>query len=223
LKSNLENWILHDHNPFIVFSSSGKIIYFNEAGEYLLSFVNQKIIYDTIISFAPKNPSFEYIHQKFIFEDFIYDYALIGYDNFDEIGVRFYKNIKPLKKVKKVAKTEKVNLYFLLDFAKTYTFIDEDIKFIEIFDPDLPQIISNKDELIKVFSTVFALLKENETIKIEVKIKIGEYMKFDDKKYPILEIDLFAKNIKSSKLDYEIVDIRFFDDKISIWIPFITK
>jgi hypothetical protein len=223
LKSNLEKWILNDHNPFIVFSNDGKVIYLNDAGEYVLSFVNPKMVYDMIISFAPQEPKFEYIHENFIFGDFIYDYALIGYDNFDEIGVRFYKNIKPLEKVKKISNTEKLNIYFLLDFAKTYTFIDEDIEFIDLFDPDIPQIMSNKDELIKVFSNVFALLKNNTTIKTEVKIKVGEYMRFDNKKYSILQIDIYAKNIKYSRLNYNMVDIRFFDNKISISIPLITK
>ena len=223
MKSDLEKWIFYDHNPFIIFSDTGKVIYFNEAGEYLLSFVSPKIIYETIILFAPKEPKMEYIKEKFIFGNFNYDYALIGYEYFEEIGVRFYKNTKQLKRIDKIDSFEEVNIFFLLEFAKTYSLIDKDIKFIDVFDPDIPDIMFEKDILIRAFSDIYKLLSENKIIKTEVKIKIGEHIVFEDKKYQILEVAIFADNIKSTDLNYTMMDIKFFENKISILFPLILK
>jgi len=221
LKTNIENWIIHDPNPFIIFSNNAKVLYLNEAGEYFLSFIPPKIIYDTIINYAPQSPKFEIVQEKFSFGDFHYDYALIGYDNFDEIGVKFYENIHPIKKTLDFEKLESVNIYFLLEMARTYVFLDKRIKFIDIFDPDLPDIKFDKNELIKIFSAIYSLVKENNKINTEVKIKIGEYIKINHKKYKILEVNIFAKNINYEKLEFENVNIEVLNNKISLFLPFV--
>ena len=221
MKTNIENWIIHDPNPFIIFSNNAKVLYLNEAGEYFLSFIPPKIIYDTIINYAPQSPKFEIVQEKFSFGDFHYDYALIGYDNFDEIGVKFYENIHPIKKTLDFEKLESVNIYFLLEMARTYVFLDKRIKFIDIFDPDLPDIKFDKNELIKIFSAIYSLVKENNKINTEVKIKIGEYIKINHKKYKILEVNIFAKNINCEKLEFENVNIEVLNNKISLFLPFV--
>ena len=221
MKTNIENWLMHDPNPFIIFSNKAKVLYLNDAAEYFLSFIPPKIVYDTIINYAPKNEGFEIIQEKFSFGDFHYDYALIGYDNFDEVGVKFYENLHPIKKTLDFEKFDKVNLYMILELARTYTFIDKEIEFIDFFDPDLPEIRFSKDELIKIFSQTYSMIKDNSTIKTEVKIKIGEYIKIEHKKYKMLEINIYANNIICKKSEFENVNIEFFDDKISILLPFI--
>jgi len=222
LKTNIENWIIHDPNPFIIFSNNAKVLYINEAGEYFLSFISPKIVYDTIINYAPQTPKFNIIQEKFSFGDFHYDYALIGYDNFDEIGVKFYENIHPIKKTLDFENLESVNIYFLLEMSRTYVFLDSDIKFIDIFDPDLPNIKFDKNELIKILSTIYKLVKNNKSIKTEVKIKIGEYIKINHKKYKILEINIFAKNIKQTQIEFENVNIEILNNKISLFLPFVV-
>ena len=222
MKTNIENWLIHDPNPFIIFSNNAKILYLNEAGEYFLSFVSPKIVYDTIINYAPQSPRFEIIQEKFNFEDFHYDYALIGYDNFDEIGVKFYENIHPIKKTLDFEKLESINIYFLLEMARTYIFLNNEINFLDIFDPDLPNIKFDKNELIKIFSEVYNLVKNNTNIKTEVKIKIGEYIKINHKKYRILEVAILAENIDKKQIEFENVNIEILTNKISIFLPFVT-
>ena len=220
LKTNLENWILQDHNPFIIFSNEGKVIYLNDAGEYLLSFISPKEVYEKIIKYAPKEKGFEHIREKFEFNNFSYDYALIGYDTFDEIGVRFYQNIKPIKKVE--MKLDKFNIYFILDLVRTYVFMDKDIKFIDTFDVDLPEIKCNKDKLIKILTSMHEMVKNNEKLYSEVKLKIGEYVKVFDKKYKILEISIMAENIEKKEVNSEFMDVIIQDNKVSLLMPFIT-
>jgi len=221
LKTNIENWLLNDPNPFIIFSNNGKILYLNNAAEYFLSFISPKEIYKTIINYAPKDLGFEIIQEKFSFGDFHYDYALIGYDNYDEIGVKFYENLHPIKKTINFEEMEKINIYMLLELARTYTFIDKEIEFIDMFDPDLPEMRFDKNELIKIFSEIYTTVKDNKKIKTEVKIKIGEYIKIEQKKYKMLEINIYANNIICKNIEFENVNIEFFDNKISILLPFI--
>ena len=222
LKTNLENWLNYDTNPLIVFSNNARVLYANEAGEYLLSFVSPKQVYDMIINYAPKEKGFEFVSEKFLFGDFGYSHAMIGYDNYDEIGVRFYKTIEPSKNVD-LDNLEKVNIYFLIDLARTYTFIEKEIEFVDLFDPDLPEIRCDKNRAIKLFSTIYELLKDNKTIKTEVKIKIGEYIKLNNKKYKLLEVDIYANDIKEKDLEFENITITFFENKISLLIPLIDK
>jgi len=221
LKTNLENWLNYDTNPLIIFSNNGRVLYANEAGEYLLSFVSHKIIYDIIINYAPKEIGFEFISDRFVFGDFEYSHAMIGYDNYDEIGVRFYKTIEASKNVD-LDSLEKFNIYFLIDLARTYTFIDKEVEFIDIFDPDLPELKCDKNRAIKLFSTIYELVKDNDVIKTEVKIKIGEYIRLNNQKHKLLEIDIYADNIKSKDLEFENITITFFENKITLLVPFIV-
>jgi len=222
LKTNLEKWIQYDTNPLIIFSNDAKVLYLNEAGEYILSFISPKRVYDTIIQYAPQELGFKYIKETFTFGEFSYDYALIGYDNYDEIGVRFYKDLHSKTKTIDLEKLEEINIYFILDLARTYTFIDKEIEFIDIFDPDLPDIKFNKDILIKLFNEIYSLLRNNNKIKTEVKIKIGEYIKLNNQKYKLLEIILYAKNIEKKELEYENITIEFLDERVVILLPFIV-
>jgi len=220
LNTKLENWIIYDHNPFIIFSNSAKIIYTNEAGEYLLSFICAKEIFETIIKYAPKDIGFLHIRQHFVFKQFSYDYALIGYDNYDEIGVRFYQNIKPLPNVN--LKLEKLNIYFIIDLVRTYVFIDKEVTFKDLFDVDLPDINFDKETLIKILSAAYEAVKENETIFTSVHIKIGEYVKFQNKKYKVLEILIQADNITNTNIKSDIIDIVVLNNQISLLLPFVT-
>ena len=222
LKTNLEKWIQYDTNPLIVFSNDAKVLYLNEAGEYILSFISPKKVYDSIIQYAPKELGFKYIKEKFIFGEFSYEYALIGYDNYDEIGVRFYKDLHSNTKTIDLNTLEEINIYFILELARTYTFIDKEIELIDIFDPDLPNIKFNKDILIKLFNEIYSLVKDNSTIKTEVKIKIGEYIKLNNNKYKLLEIIIYAENIKQHNFEYENITVEFLDKKIIILLPFIV-
>lgn len=210
---------MYDYNPFIIFSNS-KVIYTNEAGEYLLSFVSFKDIYNKIISKAPKDKGFLYVHEKFDFGKFSYDYALIGYDNYEEIGVRFYQNIKPVKDIN--TDFESFNIYFIIDLVRTYIFIDKDIKFIDVFDVDLPDIVFDKNKIINALKKVYELFKDNDIVETEVKLKIGEYLKIKNKKYKILEISI-GKTNKKLFIEDDLIDIINDNQKISILIPFITK
>ena len=215
----LNKLIQYDTNPLIIFSNQAKVLFLNEAGEYLLSFISPKEVYETIIKYASNQAEYKYIKEKFVFGDFVYEYALIGYDSFEEIGVRFYKNTHIAKKKINLQEVENINIYFLLDLAKTYVFIDKEVEFIDVFDPDLPEIRFNKNLLIKVLNKLYKLLQNNSTIKTELKIRIGEYIKIDNKKYKLLELNLYAKNIEYYEFEYDNLNIEFFDDKIQMLLP----
>ena len=220
MKSDLENWIINDHNPLVIFNTNGDVVYTNNAGEYLLNFVSSKHIYKEIIKFAPTTPTFEHIRHKFEFERFSYEYALVGYDNYDEIGVMFYQNIKPLTSLNE--DVDLLNVYFIFDLVKTYVFVDKDIKFVDIFDVDLPDIKFNKDRLIKLLTHLFEAVKDNDKIQTEIKLKIGEYIKINNKKYKILEFCLSAENIIKKEITTQAEDFVYQKKKVSLLIPFIT-
>lgn len=226
MKTNLEKWIQFEPNPFIIFSKDGRILYCNEAGEYLLSFINPKSIFQQILELAPNEIGFKFAYQKFEFDTFHYDYALIGYDNYEEIGVKFYQNIKLSQKID--LKIEEINIYFLIDFVRTYVFIDKEIKFIDLFDVDLPPIYFDKDKLIKILIAIYQMLKNNKEILTEIKLKIGEYLKIENRKHQILSITLSAENINYQEIEEKtdlcslhnnLIDIRKKENKIIILIP----
>ncbi|NPA55513.1 MAG: hypothetical protein GXO40_04035 [Epsilonproteobacteria bacterium] len=222
MKTLLENWILHDTDALIIFNNNAKVVYTNYAGEYLLSFVSPKEVYNTIIGYAPTSPDFRYVKHEFVFGEFVYDYALIGYDNYDEIGVKFYKRLTE-KSCKVQLILEPINLYLVIDLARTYVFIDKDVTFVDEFDPDVANILFNQEVVVEIFKLLYSALKNNSIIKTVVKIRIGEYIIIDHKKHKLLEITLFAKDIQRIHINYENIKVEFLPDKISVLFPFITQ
>jgi nitrogen-specific signal transduction histidine kinase len=199
---NFDIWVQKDINPFIIFNEKGKIKYLNDEAEYFLSFVNEKEIFE----FAINNlkDKFITINGYFKFNKFEFVSISIGYEE-NEIGIKFYKSILPVKKVKTEG-LEKINLFFILEFCRNYVFLDKNIEFEDFFDVDVPQFFADKKSLIKALNSLFSKFKDEKKLNVVVKFVLGEKIKVNNKNYPVIGIKIKSVN----KIE-------------EILIPFITK
>jgi hypothetical protein len=179
-------WIQKDINPFIVFNEKGKVKYLNDEAEYFLSFVNEKEIFE----FAVNNlkDKFVTINGNFKFDRFEFVSISIGYEE-NEIGIKFYKSLLPVKNIKTEG-LEKINIFFILDFCRNYVFLDKKIEFEDLFDIDIPEFYANKKALINEINSVLLKFKNEKKIKFTVKFILGEKLKVEAKSYSVIGIIL---------------------------------
>ncbi|GAB6046030.1 hypothetical protein JCM11957_16290 [Caminibacter profundus] len=178
-----EFWCEYDINPLIIFNEKGNIVYCNQEAEILLSYINKKEVFDFIIKNAPKKAGIKTEFKKIQFKDFKFNGYSIGYQEDTQIGVRFFINTN----VHSIhfEKLEKVDLSMLLNFAMEYINLKQNTKFKIYFDPSIPEIYLNKKAFLNL---LFEILENQKEAYIETKINIGEYIKVNNKKYPIISV-----------------------------------
>ncbi|MEO1958086.1 MAG: hypothetical protein ABGX23_00890 [Nautiliaceae bacterium] len=211
-----EEFCEYDINPFIIFNQKGEIKYCNQEAEILLSYINQKEIFQFAIKNAPKNPEIITEFKKIKFNDFEFTGYAIGYKDEKEIGVRFFIDTH-LHSIN-LEDLEKSDILKLIHFAIEYTKLKHQTKFKIYPDPDLPEIFINKKAFINL---LLDILEGQKKAEIETKIKIGEYIKIQNKKYSILSIIITTipkKEIKSNF--FEVINL---NNGYIIQIPIIKE
>jgi len=221
LKTNLTKWIDIDLNPLIIFSQNGKILYLNDEAEYFLAFVSEKEIFDLAISLASTNKGYKIVPGEFRFGKFEFGAVSVGYENDEEIGIRFYKVVCFAQKNKKTKHLEKVNLFFVIDFCKNYALLNKNIDFVEDYDVDIPEFYVDKSVIIKTLNKVFENVVQNK-IKIIVRFLVGEKYTINDKTYKVISIDILSKT-KEFGVPKGLLELFFYKDKVQILIPFVEN
>lgn len=206
-------FIEYDINPFIVFDYKSNIIYCNQEAEIFLSYINKKEVFDFAIKHAPKNGiKTEFKEVKFNKFEFM-GYSIGFYD--EKLGIRFFINTE--KQNLTLHNLEKVKFSMLLEFIKEYLNF-KNIAVETYYDPSIPEIYLNKKELINI---IFEMLENSKKAKIGSKILVGEYMKIDNKKYPLAQIDIITHPFKRIKSDF--FEIENHEEGYSIKIPLIKE
>ena len=222
LKTEINNWIQEDYNPFIIFDKNGKIVYLNNEAEYFLSFVSYKEIFEFTINNCKNKKGIFTIFGEYKFDKFEFGAISIGYDNDSEIGIKLYKTLDFPKKCEKIAELEKINLFFIVDFCRNYIYLNKEIQFIDIFDVDIPEFYTNKKELIEILNKIFESFINNKKLKITIKFEIGETLKVNNKKYGVIGIKIEGNKQKVG-LDSKFFTIIEKDNFIEVLLPFIIQ
>jgi len=223
-----QQWIEYDYNPFILFSSNGKIISLNSEAQFLLGTASTSEIFELATSYANVTFGFKTTFLDLEFGRYKFFGLTVGYENEDEIGIKLYQ--APSFKIKKPKYDgELTNIYTLIDLCISTNSINSNIKFKREFDPTIPDIIINANNIIKVLNKIYSCFEENDIIVTKVYYRIGEHLKFDDKKYSIFSIAISAPNIdkiKVHQLEIMLKENNFYVDvqkTITINIPMITS
>nr|WP_321265533.1 hypothetical protein [uncultured Sulfurimonas sp.] len=223
-----QQWIEYDYNPFILFSSNGKIISLNAQAQFLLGLASTNELFELCTTYASVTFGFKTTFLELEFDRFKFFALTVGYENEDEIGIKLYQaptfklnNPKPIG--------ELTNIYTLVDLCISTNSISSDTTYIKEYDPTIPEIIININKFIKLLNKAYLCFEKNDTIKTKIFYRIGEHIKFEEKKYSIFSIVIDAKNIDQVKADeLKIIasSSSFFVDiqkKITINIPMITS
>lgn len=223
-----QQWLEYDYNPFVLFSSSGKILSANSEAQFLLSSVAPSELFELATTYANVTFGFKTTFMDLEFGRYHFFGLTVGYENEEEIGIKLYQ--APSFKINKPKPTgEMSNIYTLVDLCISTNSISSNINFTKSFDPTIPEIVINTNEFIKILNKAYECCLENDTIETKIYFRVGEHIKFDEKKYSIFSVELVADSLHAKKItDLKRIceESNFYLDikkSITINIPMITS
>ncbi len=196
-----------DNNPFILFDNRGKILYLNNAAEILLGYVSRKEIFELALSHAPQSYGFQTEPVSLRYDVFNFFSVTVGYENEEQLGIRLYnapriRNQTPLYGEKLVI----TNLNVLLE-ANIALFRTRNTNKLELLtDPDLPELKIDQNTFSKLLRKVFESFRASDSIRIELKMSVGEHVIIEGKKTPIALLSISA-NGRYVDTDKQIVEL----------------
>ena len=186
----------HDPNPLIIYNDKGKITYLNMSAELLLGACDSKEFYQLALTYAPKTFGANTTYIDLIYKSFKFYAISVLYESEDELAIHLYN--KPVLSQKELTlegfTSTDINLLLQAHvelFRSKYT-----QKLSLLTDYDLPKIELHQNNISILFRKLFELCLDATNVEISLRLKIGETVKINKEKYPIL---LFR--IKTDKRD----------------------
>ena len=223
-----QQWIEYDYNPFIIFDSRGKVVSLNAEAQFLLGSVTSKELFSIAQAYANLNFGFKTTFTELEFGRYKFFGLTVGYEDEEQIGIKLYQ--APSFKINKPKpEGELTNIYTLVDLCISTSSINNSIKYEKHYDPTIPEIIINPNEFIKILNKMYLCVLDNEVVITKIFYRVGEHIKFEDKKYSIFSIEVKANNY-STKVSQELQTLAqnshfYIDIKKSLIlnIPMITE
>ena len=221
-----EEWIELDLNPILSFSSTSKIIYSNSEAQFLLNRIKQKELFDLALSYAPKTFGAQTSYIDLNIKNYTFYAITVMYENEDEIHMKLYKSAMVKKEnTLNIKNINVTNIFTLVDLAISTSKIKTDINFIKNYDPSIPEFKLDASSFIKTLNQIFDAFKGNKNVSCSILLKIGEYIKIDEKKYSLISVeistdkenDFSSLNIKENNSFILTKD----DNKVTIDLPLI--
>ena len=208
-----QQWLEYDYNPFILFSSNGKITSLNAEAQFLLGAVNPSELFELATSYSNITFGFKTTFLDLEFGRYKFFGLTVGYENEDEIGIKLYQT--PSFKINKPKPTgELTNIYTLVDLCISTNSINSDITFYKEFDPTIPEILINSNEFIKLLSKIYSCFLDNKEVHTKIFFRVGEHIKFEEKKYSLFSVEVAAKNKNEKKVN----DLKIFAENSTFFI-----
>lgn len=223
-----QQWLEYDYNPFVLFSSNGKILSLNSEAQFLLGATTSNTLFELAQTYASVNFGFKTTFIELEYGRYKFFGLTVGYEDEESIGIKLYQS-PSFKLSTKKPDGELINIFVITDLCISSNSINSKAKFTKSYDPTIPDIILNQNRLIKVLNRMYSCVEDNDLVDTKVFYRIGEHIKFEDKKYGIFAISISAENIdksKSKNLKQFAEDNDFYietGDKLIINIPMITS
>ena len=224
--SFFEEWVELDLNPVLSFSSSAKIIYSNSEAQFLLNRIKQKELFDLALTYAPKTFGASTSYIDLTIKNYTFYAITVMYENEDEIHMKLYKSAMVKKESKlNIKNINTTNIFTLVDLAISTSKIKNDINFTKNYDPSIPEFKLDAGSFIKTLNQIFEVFKNKDSVSCSILLKIGEYIKIDNKKYSLISVEISA-NEKSDFSSLNIKETSSFiltsdETKITIDLPLI--
>ncbi len=184
-----QQWIEYDYNPFILFKSDGKIVSLNGEAQYLMGNTDASVVFEIATTYASASFGFNTTFFDLEFGRFKFFGITVGYINEDEIGIRLYQ-APSFRFSKPKEDTLLVNIFALTDLCISSNAIGKSTNYTKELDPTIPEIRLQADAFIKFLNKVYASLNQSEQIHTCICYRIGEYIRFEGKKYSLIGIDI---------------------------------
>ena len=209
-----QKWLEYDYNPFIVFNEKGKITSLNAEAQFLLGFTTAQELFELAQTHASVNFGFKTTFLQLNYGRYTFFGVTVGYDNEEEIGLKLYQ-APSYKLSTKKPEGELVNIYSIVDLCIASNSINTNVKFQKEYDPTIPDVIIDSNNLIKLLNKIYLLCKiDNEIIRTKIFYRVGEHIKFDEKKYSLFSIQISTQNLHEEKL----AEIKLFAQEHDLYI-----
>ena len=223
-----QQWLEYDYNPFILFNAQGKIVSVNSEAQFLLGSTTPNTLFELAQTYASVSFGFKTTFIELEYGRYKFFGVTVGYEDENQIGIKLYQ-APSFKLNTKKPDGELTNIFTITDLCIATNSISSNVVFTKSYDPTIPEIIVNSNKLIKVLNKMYACFYDNETIDTKVFYRIGEHIKFEEKKYSIFSISISADTIdskKCSELKVLAENSNFYveiNSKLTINIPMITS
>ena len=224
-----QQWIEYDFNPFILFDASGKIVSLNSEAQFLLGASNPSTLFEIATHHASQNFGFKTTFMDLEFGRYKFFGITVGYEDEEQLGIRLYQIPSYHFSKPKIDSGEIVNVYTLIDLCISSNSINSNAKFLKDLDPSIPDIRLNTNLFVKLLNRIYSASIENEQITTKLFFRVGEHIKFDDKKYSLFSIAISVSRMDRSKFpaiqqlaDENSVSVELKENVISLNIPLIT-
>ena len=193
-----------DNSPFILFNPQGKILYLNNSAEILFGYVSKRELYDLALAYAPQSFGYKTTTLTLNYDTFSFYAITVGYENEEQLSIRFYnaprtKSSTPIER-DKLATTD-INLLLEANIALFKTKNSNNLQLLT--DPDIPQLKIDQNRFSKLLRKVLEAFRASDSIRITLKLLVGEHVIIDEKKTPIAQLAIEA-NGRYSDTDQEI-------------------
>ena len=195
-----QQWLEYDYNPFILFDSNGKIISLNAEAQFLLGAVSPHELFELASNYSNITFGFKTTFLDLEFGRYKFFGLTVGYESEDEIGIKLYQ--APSFKINTTKPTgELTNIYTLVDLCISTNSINSNITFYKEFDPTIPEILINSNEFIKLLNKIYACFLDNKEVHTKIFFRVGEHIKFEEKKYSLFSIEVAGENKNAKRID----------------------
>ncbi len=193
-----------DNSPFILFNAQGKILYLNNSAEILFGYVSKKELYDLALSYAPQNFGYKTTTLTLNYDAFNFYAITVGYENEEQLSIRFY-NAPRIKAATSLERdkltTTDINLLLEANIALFKTKNKNNLQLLT--DPDLPKLKIDQNRFSKLLRKILDAYRASDSIRITLKLLVGEHVIIDEKKIPIAQLSIEA-NDRYTDTDEEI-------------------
>ena len=194
-----QQWIEYDYNPFVLFSSSGKVLSLNNEAQYLLGSVDKKTVFEIATTHANNSFGFKTTFLELEFGRYRFFGITVGYENEDELGIRLYQQPSVSFAAPK-ATGELTNVYTLIDLCISTNSIGSEVTFKKVLDPTIPDIRLHPDNFIKLLNKIYQGYANSQQIQTRLFYRVGEHIRFDDKKYSLFTIEFSGDDFSKKYL-----------------------
>lgn len=227
---NFKFFIENDSNPFVIFSSTGKLKYLNTSAEILMGSCNPKELFEITLSHAPQNFGYKKTVFDLSFGSFEFYGINVLYENEDFIGLHLYN--KPMAKVDDSSLLDGyilTNINLLLQANIELFDIKYKGKIKLLTDYDIPKLQIHQNNFSMLLRKIFSQFIKSTHIEISMKIKLGERIVVKDKRFHIIVLKI-QSNIREKSEDKKIellalknhVNIHFKESATILEIPAIV-
>ena len=113
----------------------------------------------------------DFLSGNYLINSLFYRFIIDGRDDKMDAKNGYYSSLYIEKSMKQIGSE--------IDYLKVLG----EARYIKEFDPTIPEIIIDSNNFIKVLNKIYACFIENEDIYTKIYYKVGEHVKFGDKKY----------------------------------------